>query len=100
MQSVSITTDVVSSNLEQGEMYNIKEKSLSVTCARSVVFSRPPVSSTNKTDRHDIAEILLKVTLNTIKLTKPNNRNSNWQSIIWNPETLATFGINYKTETH
>ena len=25
-----------------------------------------PVSSTNKTDRHDIAEILLKVALNTI----------------------------------
>ena len=31
----------------------------------------PPVSSTNKTDRHDIAEILLKVALNTINL-KPN----------------------------
>jgi len=27
----------------------------------------PPVSSTNKTDRHDISEILLKVALNTIK---------------------------------
>ena len=26
----------------------------------------PPVSSTNKTDCHDIAEILLKVTLNTM----------------------------------
>jgi hypothetical protein len=26
-----------------------------------------PVFSTNKTDRHDITEILLKVTLNTIK---------------------------------
>jgi hypothetical protein len=32
----------------------------SVTCDRSVVFS------TNKTDRHDITEILLKVVLNTI----------------------------------
>ena len=29
----------------------------------------PPVSSTNKSDRHDITEILLKVTLNTIKQT-------------------------------
>jgi hypothetical protein len=29
--------------------------------------SGPPVSSTNKTDRHDITEILLKVALNTIK---------------------------------
>jgi hypothetical protein len=26
----------------------------------------------NKTDRHDITEILLKVALNTIKPTKPN----------------------------
>jgi len=61
MQSVPITTDVVSSNLDQGEMYNIMWLSLSVTCDRSVVFS------TNKTDRHDITEILLKVALNTIK---------------------------------
>jgi hypothetical protein len=28
-----------------------------------------PISSTNKTDHHDIAEILLKVVLNTITLT-------------------------------
>ena len=28
----------------------------------------PPVSSTNKTDRHNIAKILLKVALNAIKL--------------------------------
>jgi len=32
-----------------------------------------PVSSTNKTDRHDIAEILLKVALNTIKQTTKNH---------------------------
>ena len=32
----------------------------------------PPVPSTNKTDRHDITEILLRVALNTIKPTKPN----------------------------
>ncbi len=36
---------------------------MSVICKRSVVFS------TNKTDRHDITEILLKVALNTIILT-------------------------------
>jgi hypothetical protein len=30
-----------------------------------------PVSATNKTDHHDITEILLKVALNTIKQTKP-----------------------------
>ena len=28
-----------------------------------------PVTSTNKTDRHDIAEILLKMALNTITIT-------------------------------
>jgi hypothetical protein len=37
--------------------------------SRLVVFSGTPVSSTNKTDRHDITEILLKVTLNTIDLS-------------------------------
>ena len=32
-----------------------------------------PVSSTNKTDRHDINEMLLKVTLNTINLNLGEN---------------------------
>jgi hypothetical protein len=41
-----------------------------VACDRSVDFFRYPVSSTNKTDRHDIAEILLKVALNTITLNQ------------------------------
>jgi hypothetical protein len=36
---------------------------MSVTCSRSVVFSG---YSTNKTDCHEITEILLKVALNTI----------------------------------
>ena len=40
--------------------YNIMCSSLSMTCDRSVV------SSTNKTDRHNIIEILLNVALNTI----------------------------------
>ena len=36
-------------------------------CELKVVQSRfSPVSSTNKTDHHDITEILLKVALNTI----------------------------------
>jgi hypothetical protein len=34
-----------------------------------VVISGSLVSSTNKTDRHDIAKILLKVALSTIKQT-------------------------------
>ena len=41
MQSVPITTDVVSSNPDQGEVYNITNmwSSLSVICDRTVVFS-------------------------------------------------------------
>jgi hypothetical protein len=47
--------------------YNMMWSSLSVTCGRSVVFFPPStsVSSTNKTDRHLITEILLKVVLST-----------------------------------
>jgi hypothetical protein len=33
------------------------------------------VSSTNKTDSHDLTEILLKVALNTINQTKSNQEN-------------------------
>jgi ABC-type Fe3+ transport system permease subunit len=40
-----------------------------VTHIITVFSSGTPVSSTNKTDRHDITEILLKVALNTITIT-------------------------------
>jgi hypothetical protein len=40
----------------------------------SLVSPGTPVSSTNKTDRHDITEILLKVALNTI-----NQKNQSFQ---------------------
>jgi len=66
VQSVPITTKVVSSNPVHGEMYSIQH------CVIKFVsdFSPgTPVSSTNKTDCHDITEILLKVALNTITLT-------------------------------
>jgi hypothetical protein len=39
LQSVPIATDVMSSNLDQGEVCNIMWYNLSVTCDRSVVFS-------------------------------------------------------------
>ena len=42
---------------------------MSVTCGRVVVISGYSVSSTNKIDRHDITEILLKVAFNTITPT-------------------------------
>jgi hypothetical protein len=35
-----------------------------------IISPSPPVSSTNKTDRHDITEILVKVALITIKQIK------------------------------
>ena len=54
----------MSSNPIHCELYSIQYYAcLSVTCDRSVF------SSTNKTDRHDITEILLKVSLNTINQT-------------------------------
>jgi hypothetical protein len=67
MQSVPITTNVVSSNLDQGEVYNIYV----IKFVRDLRwFSLGPlVSSINETDRHDISEILLKVALNSIKQT-------------------------------
>ena len=42
---------------------------MSVTCDRSVVLSGSSGFLPNKTDRHDITEILLKVVLNTINQT-------------------------------
>jgi hypothetical protein len=44
-----------------------------VTCDRLVVFSGSSGSSTNKTDHHDITEILLNVAPNTIKQTNKIN---------------------------
>ena len=46
-----------------------------------------PVSSTNKTDRHAITEILLKVALNTITLTL--------NEIHWSPFKNKSIYINY-----
>jgi hypothetical protein len=75
MQSVPTTTDVVSSNLDQGECTTICDK----VCQRFVTgrwfYAGPPVSSTNKINRHDITEILLKVALNTIKQTNKQTNN-------------------------
>jgi len=61
---VPITIKVVSSNTVHGEVYSIQHYVIKfVSDLRQVVGT--PVSSNNKTDRHDIPEILLKVALNT-----------------------------------
>jgi hypothetical protein len=48
-----------------------------------------PVFSTKKSDRHDIAKILLKVALNTIKQTKTMNKhwieNIKSDAVMWKP---------------
>jgi hypothetical protein len=68
MQSVPITTNVVSSNPAHGEVYSIHYVCQKLSIGRW--FSTgTPVSSTYKTNRHDITEILLKVALNNIILT-------------------------------
>ena len=69
MQSVPITTEVVSLNPVHDEVYPIQHYviKLAVTCNRSAVFSGYS-GFLRKTDRYDITEILLKVSL---KLHKP-----------------------------
>ena len=62
MQSVPITTKVVSLNLGHVEVYSIQHY------ACQWFSAGPPVSS-YKSDRHEIAEILLKVPLNTTSPT-------------------------------
>ena len=62
VQSVPITTKVVSSNPFHGEVYSIQHYVI-----KFVKFSPgTQVSSTNKTDHRDRTDILLKVALNTI----------------------------------
>jgi hypothetical protein len=72
MQLVPITTDV-SVNLDQGERVQ--------HYVIMFVSDLRQVSSTNKTDCHDITEILLKVSLLT-----PSNKQTNKQT-----NTLAPF---------
>jgi len=63
-----ITTDDVSSNPAQARLCSIQHYVIKFVrdFERWVVFTGYSVFSTNKTDRHDITEILLKVALNAI----------------------------------
>ena len=79
VHSVPITTKVVSANPVHGEVYSMSPVLDTTLCdkvsqllATGRWFSTgSPLFSTNKTGRHDITEILLKVALNTIIQTKP-----------------------------
>ena len=65
VQSVPFTTRVVKSNPVHGEVYSIQHYVIKfISDLRQVgawVSPSPPVSFTNKIDRYDITEILLKV---------------------------------------
>ena len=67
-----IATIVVSLNPTHGELYQYSIKHCDKVCqlldAGRWFSLGTPVSSTNKTDRHDTDEILLKVALSTINL--------------------------------
>jgi hypothetical protein len=65
VQSVPITTKVVSSNPFHGEVYSIQHYVIKFV-SDLLVSPDSPVSSTNKTDCKDITEILLTVALNAI----------------------------------
>jgi len=77
VQSVPITTKVVSSNpLRRGVLETTLCDKVCQLLATGWWFSPGiPVSSTNKTDHHDIAQILLKVALSTIKPNQTKNPN-------------------------
>jgi hypothetical protein len=66
MESVPITTNVVSSNPLDTTLF---DKVVSVLRQVSGFSLGTPVSSTNKADRHCITEKLSKVASNTITLT-------------------------------
>jgi hypothetical protein len=70
VQSVNITTKVVSSNPAHGEVYSIQHCDKVCQWLATGQWFSPgtPVSSINKAYLHDIAEILLKVALNTITI--------------------------------
>ena len=84
MQSLHITTNVVSSNTTQ----------FVSDLDRSVVFPEYSGSPTNKTDRHDITELLLKETLTTMTLTVTPNTSVRWATTT---EGIQSREKHYKT---
>ena len=52
VEFTTITTDIVSSNLDQGECTSLYDKVCQCLVTGGWFSPGPPVSSTNKTDRH------------------------------------------------
>ena len=63
MQSVTISTEVVISNPAHDEVHS--KQHYVIKFVSDLTHVGTPVSSTSKTDRHNITKILLKVALNT-----------------------------------
>jgi hypothetical protein len=81
VQAVHNITNVVSSYPIYGEVYSIQ---LCQWLMTGRWFSLgTPVSSTNKTDRHDTTEILLKVVLNNINQSKLNQNQPSMNPFQW-----------------
>jgi hypothetical protein len=75
---VSITTNVVNSNLDQGEVYTFMWQSLSMIWDRSVVFPVPPVSSINKTLCDKVCQSLATESVVFSEYSNVRHKSSNW----------------------
>jgi hypothetical protein len=76
------TNKVVNSNPAHGEVYSMQHymiKFVGNLWKVDEFFPGTSISSTNKTNRHDIAEILLKVVLNN----NPNPNMVSWSCILY-----------------
>ena len=61
-------------HLKKSTCVSVINRRLSVTCSRSVVFSRYAVSSTNKTDHHDITANIVESGIRHHNPIPPINR--------------------------
>jgi len=66
------TINVVSSNHAHSQVYSTQHYVIKFVSDLGQICGFLRFASTNKTDRHDITELLLKVALNTITLTISN----------------------------
>jgi hypothetical protein len=64
-------------NPAHGKVYLIQHYVMKLVSVSWWLFTGTPVSSTNKTDCHDITEILLTVMFNTITLILTHLKNGN-----------------------
>jgi hypothetical protein len=78
---VPITTDVVGSNFDL----------IKLVCDLRQIGGSP-----NKTDRHDITEILLKVALNTIKQTWVNSDVRDGEAVLASYKTPSCYSYTVK----